>query len=166
MANYTLPPFGNLDIDLLEDFYHVDIELNGNDVQLDLNFDETSIDPAKLELAKSFIEKLDTFDKQNKVLIQQTYTNEEDDVVKKYVEHHLKELDDETLSGLIDFDNTSIEPAQQLVNKLKLVRVGLYPETEPQFATFDYSIGTDLTDYLVVVNTNQLGELDYMTMEI
>ena len=52
-----------------------------------------------------------------------------------------------------------------LLKKLHLVRVGLYPDSEEQFAIFDYSIGKDLTNYLVVINTDENGNLDYMTME-
>ena len=165
MAKYTLPHFGVLDTDSLEDFYDVDIDLNGTDVQIDLNFDETSIDVAKMDLIKNFIEKLDVFVKQNEGYIENNYTSDEDDTVKTYVEHHLKELDKETLSKLVNFEDATATPAQQLLSKLRLVRVGLYPDTEPQFATFDYSIGNDITDDLVVINTNQNGELDYMTIE-
>jgi hypothetical protein len=52
-----------------------------------------------------------------------------------------------------------------MLSKLHLVRVGLYPDSEDEFAIFDYSIGQELTQYLVVINTNEDGEIDYMTME-
>lgn len=39
------------------------------------------------------------------------------------------------------------------------------PHNENQFAIFDYSIDQDLTQYLVVINTDENGNLDYMTME-
>jgi len=51
------------------------------------------------------------------------------------------------------------------LTKLKLIRVGLYPTSEDNFAIFDYSIGEEITDYLVVINTDENGQLDYMTME-
>jgi hypothetical protein len=46
-----------------------------------------------------------------------------------------------------------------------MVRVGLYPHDKENFAIFDYSIGTEITNYLVVINTDENGELDYMAME-
>ena len=52
-----------------------------------------------------------------------------------------------------------------LLKKLHLVRVGLYPDSKDQFAIFDYSIGKELTNYLVVINTDENGNLEYMTME-
>ncbi|MBK8496483.1 MAG: DUF2004 domain-containing protein [Chitinophagaceae bacterium] len=30
---------------------------------------------------------------------------------------------------------------------------------------FDYSIGQEITNYLIVINTDENGNLDYMTME-
>ncbi len=45
------------------------------------------------------------------------------------------------------------------------MRIGLYPDSDGQFAIFDYSIGRDLVDYLVVINTDENGMLEYMTME-
>ena len=51
------------------------------------------------------------------------------------------------------------------MNSLRLVRVGLFPDSEDRFAIFDYSIGRNLTQYLVVINTDENGNLDYMTME-
>ena len=52
-----------------------------------------------------------------------------------------------------------------MINALRLVRIGLYPDSDQQFATFDYSIGQELTDYLAVINTDEKGNLVDMTME-
>lgn len=92
------------------------------------------------------------------------YKDEDCDTVIFYLNHHLEEFKKE-LSNLVNFDNTTTEPEQQLLTKLKLVRVGLYPDSEDNFVTFDYSIGQDITNYLVVTNTDENGQLDYMTME-
>ena len=44
MADYALPYFGNLTTENLEEYYDVDIELNGNKIQIDLNFENKTID--------------------------------------------------------------------------------------------------------------------------
>lgn len=165
MAEYTLPYFGNLPTENLEEYYDVDIELNGNEIQVDLNFENQTVDTLILDKVKNFIEKLEKFDKLNKTYILNDYNDEDGDTVKFYLEHHLEELDKEELTKLVNFDDTITEPEQQLLSKLKLVRVGLYPDNEDNFAIFDYSIGKDITNYLVVINTDENGQLDYMTME-
>nr|WP_315423927.1 DUF2004 domain-containing protein [uncultured Pedobacter sp.] len=165
MAEYALPYFGNLPTENLEEYYDVDIELNGNEIQVDLNFENQTVDILILDKVKNFIEKLEKFDKLNKTYILNDYNDEDGDTVKFYLEHHLEEVDKEELTKLVNFDDTITEPEQQLLSKLKLVRVGLYPDNEDNFAIFDYSIGKDITNYLVVINTDENGQLDYMTME-
>jgi 5S rRNA maturation endonuclease (ribonuclease M5) len=165
MPEYTLPYFGKLPIENLKDYYDVDIEFNGNEIQIDLNFENKTIDSLALEKVKNFIENIEKLDKQNKTYILFDYLDEDGDTVKLYLEHHLEDVDKEELSELINFDDTTVEPEQQLLTKLKLVRVGLYPDSQDNFATFDYSIGRDITDYLVVIQTDENGALDYITME-
>ena len=165
MAEYTLPHFEQLATENLEEYYDVDIEFNGNEIQIDLNFENKAIDLATMDKVKNFIENIEKFDNLNKTYILDDYNDEEGDTVKFYLEDHLEEIGKDELSTLINFDDTTIELEQQLLAKLKLVRVGLYPDSEDNFAIFDYSIGQDITNYLVVINTNENGQLDYMTME-
>ena len=165
MAEYTLPHFGKLTTENLEDYYDVEIEFNGSEIQIDLNFEDITIDTSTMDKVKNFIENIDKFDKLNKTYIHNDYSDQDGDTVKFYLEHHLEEISKDEISILIDFDNISTEPEQQLLTKLKLVRVGLYPHDEDNFAIFDYTIGRELTDYLVVIKTDGSGQLDYMTME-
>ncbi|MEO8236561.1 MAG: DUF2004 domain-containing protein [Flavobacterium sp.] len=165
MAEYTLPHFGKLSIENLEEYYNVDIEFNGNEIQIDLNFEDKTIGTSTMDKVKNFIQNIDKFDTLNKTYIHNDYRDEDGDTVKFYLEHHLEEISEEEISLLINFDDISKEPEQQLLTKLKLVRVGLYPHDEDNFAIFDYTIGRELTDYLVVIKTDENGQLDYMTME-
>lgn len=165
MTEYTLPHFGQLATENLEEYYDVDIVFNGNEIQIDLNFENKAIDIATMDKVKNFIENIEKFDILNKTYILDDYNDEEGDTVKFYLEDHLEEIGKDELSTLINFDDTTIELEQQLLAKLKLVRVGLYPESEDNFAIFDYSIGQDITNYLVVINTDENGQLEYMTME-
>ncbi|PWS27016.1 hypothetical protein DHW03_13435 [Pedobacter yonginense] len=165
MAAYSLPHFGDLPTENLEEYYNVDIDFNGNEIQMDLNFENKSIDRLTMDKVKHFIENIDRFDKLNKTYILNDYNDEDADTVKFYLEHHLEEIGKDELSKLINFDATTTKPEQQLLTKLILVRVGLYPENADNFAIFDYSIGREITDYLVVIITNEKGELVNMTME-
>ncbi|CAD0005574.1 DUF2004 domain-containing protein [Flavobacterium salmonis] len=162
MTEYTLPHFGNLSTGNLEEYYDVDIEFNGDEIQIDLNFEDKTIDTSTMDKVKKFIGNIDKFDKLNKTYI---HNDEDGDTVKFYLEHHLEEISKDEISTLINFDDILTEPEQQLLAKLKLVRVGLYPHDEDNFAIFDYTIGRELTDYLVVIKTDENGQLDYMTME-
>lgn len=105
------------------------------------------------------------YDFKNKKYIEQDYKDEDADTVREYIDHHLDELGETEISELIDTSNKKISQGDQLVKKLHLVRMGLYPDSEDQFAIFDYSIGPEITQYLVVLFIDEFGNLDYITME-
>lgn len=165
MANYILPHFGQLDTENLEEYYDVTIIFNNTEVQLDLNFENNKVDISRLAIAKRFIDQMADFDLKNKTYIEQDFKDEDADTVKTYLEHHLEELDPDDLENIIDTGNKKVSKEKQLLKKLHLVRMGLYPDSEDQFAIFDYSIDPGLTQYLVVLFVDEFGNLDYITME-
>ena len=165
MANYSLPYFGNLDPNNLDEYYDVDIDFNEHKIQIDLNFDSNNIDTKRLDIVKQFIENVSVFDKKNKNHIIQDYADENCDTVKTYVEHYIENFDTDVLSEFIDFDNKETSQEIQLMNSLRLVRIGFYPDSEENFTTFDYSINPEIADHLVVIFTHSTGEMNYMTME-
>ena len=161
----TLPHFGLLDASALEAYYQVDITFDGKQIEIDLNFEHQSIEPKRLETVMHFIENIRIHDINNKGYIAKDYYQKDGETVKLYLKHHLEELGDTELAALIDNRNKAVEPELQLLNKLHLIRVGLYPDCEKQFVIFDYSLGREMSNYLLVINTDENGNLDFMTME-
>lgn len=165
MATISLPHFGLIDPAALEEYYDADINFNNTSIQVDLNFDGPSIESNRLVMVKQFVDNLRIHDLKNKQHIVNDYNNPNGDTVKFYIEHHLEELGENELAELVDVAAPLAEKEQQLLKKLRLVRVGLYPDHTSQFATFDYSIGKEMTDQLVVIITDENGNLDYLKME-
>lgn len=165
MAKYVLPHFGQLDSENINEYYDCEINFNNTNVAIDLNFGDTKIDIGRLEIAKKFLEQMADYDFKNKKYIEQDYKDDDCDTVREYIDHHLEELGEDELSELIDQKNKKISQGDQLVKKLHLVRMGLYPDSDDQFAIFDYSIGPEITQYLVVLFVDEFGNLDYITME-
>ncbi len=165
MATFILPHFGPLDPHDLEEYYDTDIPFNDKSIQIDLNFEHGNINIKRLETVKSFIENIRIYDLNNKGYINNDYNDEDGDTVREYIGHHLDELGKLELAALTDQGSKPADYEKQLLKKLHLIRVGIYPDSEAQFAIFDYSLGTEFTNYLVVINTDENGNLDYMTME-
>ena len=165
MAKYVLPHFGQLDTEKLEEYYDTKIIYDDREIMLDLNFDNHTIDISRLDIAKKFLAQLADYDFKNKRYIEQDYHDKEADTVREYIEHHLEELGEDELNELINPANKKNPQHEQLLKRLHLVRMGLYPDSEDQFAIFDYSIGRDLTQYLVVLFLDEFGNLAYITME-
>lgn len=161
----TLPHFGKLDLIDPESCYDAEMEFNGKEIQLDLNVEKKTIAIKKMYAVKNILDNLGAFDKQNKQYIKSDFEDENGDTVKFYLEHHLEVAGEEELAAFIDLNDNSIEPIRQLFDKIHLKHVSFYPENEGGFAIFDYSLGEDFTNYLIVVITDKDGKLMEMTME-
>ncbi|WP_413511690.1 DUF2004 domain-containing protein [Myroides odoratus] len=167
MAEYTLPYFGKLQTENLEEYYNVDIEFSGKEIQIDLNFENKTIDIVTFDKLKNFVENITIFDKQNQGYIKSDFDDEHGDTVKEYVTFHIDELGDDFL-GQIDISSDNTNKEQAFLTKLHLTRVGLYPDGKygtSYFAVFDYSVNKDLTDQLIVVKTDENGNLDHLSWE-
>ena len=165
MPNIKLPYFGILDSSALDEYYDVETDFSNTTIQIDLNFDNKTIELKRLEIAKHFLENIRIHDLNNRKYIQNDYDDEDGDTVRTYIENHLEEIGTDDLARLVGANTKTSDHSKQLVKKLQLVRLGLYPGSVAQFAVFDYSIGKDLTNYLVVITTDENGNLDYITME-
>ena len=165
MANIKLPYFGVLDSSAVEEYYDVEVDFNNTKIQIDLNFESREIDIERLKIVSHFIENIRIHDRNNKKYIESDFKDDEAGTVREYLEHHIEELPTDELAQLIGSATKRADQPKLLLEKLHLVRVGLYPDSKEQFAIFDYSLGEELTNYLIVVNTDENGNLDYLTME-
>ncbi len=165
MPHVELPFFGTLDTASIEEYYEIESEHNARTVSVDLNFEKSSIDEECLITVKKFLQNIPVWINKNNQYILQNLHDEEDDTVREYASYLMDVLKAEELSQLVNIDAGPEEQIVQITEKLHLVRIGLYPDGDGQFAIFDYTIGRDIVDYLVVINTDENGILEYMTME-
>ncbi|MDO5970580.1 DUF2004 domain-containing protein [Flavivirga aquimarina] len=167
--NYVLPYFGQIDINNLEEHYRSNFELNNSNIKTDLNFEGKSIEKNKIEQIEAFLKNATDFDKKNKVYIEKDFENDIGET-EAYINFYLEELDENELKKIIELDNQTKSKSIQLLNKLKLIRIGFYPDNKygtSYFTTFDYSIEIDgeTSNQLLVVNTDEKGNLDHITWE-
>ena len=167
MTDYLLPPFGQINLDALNEEYRSELEFNGKTITLDINFAKTNIEKSAMDTIKFFLENIGKFDKQNIGYINGDFDDEDGDTVKEYVTFHVEELGDEFLEQ-IDIASDQTDKEQQFLKKLHLTRAGLYPDGKydtSYFAVFDYTVSKDLTDQLIVVSTDDKGNLDHLSWE-
>jgi hypothetical protein len=165
MSANTLSILEQLDPNNLEDYYDLDFKIRDQQITVDLNFGRTMIDVNRLDAVKKFMTNIETFDKINKDRIKQDYADDNCDTVKTYIEYLIQDNDEDHIAKLTNKQDEGHNIEQQLLAKFQLVRLGLFPHEDAHFATFDYTISRELTDDFVVIFTNHLGELDYMTLE-
>lgn len=168
MTNHSLPYFGQIDIASLEEYYRTEIDLNGSQISIDINFQNKSIDDALLQAIKTFLKNINNFNVGNKSAIESDFKASGE--TYDYISFYLDEFDQDELSTLIGIQNNNTPKEIQLLNKLKLIRLGIYPDGKygsTYFGTFDYSIDVDgePCNQLLVVNTDKKGALNYITWE-
>ena len=165
MTNIELQHFGQIDINQLVEYYSAKAEFNGQTIRLDLNFENKNISEEQVESIKKFLDNILAFDIQNKTVIDKDFKDEGEAL--DYINFYFEELDEEELSGIIDYGNQDEPKEEQLLSKLRLIRVGLYPEYADYYGVFDYSIDVDgePCNQLLVVKTDKKGGLDHITWE-
>ncbi|MCE3229307.1 MAG: hypothetical protein K0S32_3858 [Bacteroidetes bacterium] len=151
MKTYNLPFLEELNLDSLKDYYSGETVLNGHEISIDLNIETKTIAIERLDIVKNFLQNIVEYN--SKTLIEIKNDFESDGTVKEYVEHHMEEIEE-----------LSDDP-QEVLKVLHLCRVGFYPDSDENFAVFDYTIGEDLTNYLVVVFFKSDGTILYITEE-
>lgn len=164
MSEYELPYFGKLPTQNIEEYYVINFPYKEDFLQIDLNFDNRIIDIKILDKIKNFIERIDQFDKMNRTQIDKDYS--ENGEVKEFVNFHIEEIEDQLLEANIISDSENKET--QFLSKMKLVRIGLYPDRKygsDYFAVFDYTVNRDLTNQLIVVKTDENGIFDHISWE-
>ncbi|WP_162687473.1 DUF2004 domain-containing protein [Bradymonas sediminis] len=153
-----MPYFEELDLTQLDEYYDVEIKLGSDEIKIDLNFEVEEIDPGSMDLVKRSIEDIESQDAKNRAHISSDFYSESAGTVKSFMKFHIDEIGS-ALSGIVDFDDTSKSFDQQLMEKLKLVRMGFYPQYSTGFIVFDYIVGREISDEIVVVNIDRQGEL-------
>ncbi|MFM2392924.1 MAG: hypothetical protein RLZZ546_906 [Bacteroidota bacterium] len=168
MQTYSLPYFGEIDIDNLKNDYRINRIWEDRELSLDINFENKNISIEGFNILNNFLNGLELFDKQNRRSIFQNLIEGGD--AEDYLNFYIDEFDDDELSRLIHLDNEDIDPRVQLFHLLKLVRVGMYPEFQfdkNEYAVFDYSIEIEgkMCNQLLVVVINDKGKLHHITWE-
>lgn len=167
MKKFKLPHFEEIDIDQLEEYYQVDMQHKGIELSLDINVKGKQLPKEVLENMANLIKNISNQDEKNRNYIESDYRAADGDTVKEFMEFHVEEIA-EDLKGIVDFKNQEIHPEVQLLNKLKFVRMGFYPDGQYDshcFAVCDYTVDREISDQLIVVNLNEKGELINLAWE-
>jgi hypothetical protein len=163
MKNHLLPYFSEIDLNSEEDYYKVDIDFEDHNIQLDINIESTPTSIAKLEIVKSIIENLAIYNDKSKKAITTDFKKGGD--VRDYIEHHIEDIDNDELEAILKDHDKSLPVDEQLLSLMHLKRIGFYLDDEEQYAIFDYTIGREITQYVIVVKFDNNGNIEYLTME-
>jgi hypothetical protein len=175
MKNIELPIFGNITLENADWEYKYQYglckyEFDGNPVDLDVNFIEVTEENIK-KVGKA----LNSLKELNKIGIESFFRDfEEEGETKSYIEEWNGDIFEQIFSEeeFEDFiKDTDCEKSieERLLSKLRLVRLGIYAESDNSFVTMDYAFGYDIDkgfrDDMLVVKLNQEYEVCEITNE-
>ncbi len=161
---YLLPGFGLINLNKLEKEYDAGVLINGHEISLDLNFETTTISKENLSVVKKILNNISDYQRKTRAAIVED-ANDEDGITREYLDFHIEELIENELKELLGHITSQRKKVKKIFKLLQLTRIGFYPEDEQNYAVFDYTIGDELTDYLLVVVMNQHDEIAFITME-
>lgn len=161
---YEFPYFGEVNVNDLEESYKSHFEIHNKYVKLELNFEKKSIKKSQIDKIERFMDDVKVFDKNNKYHLENRFDRERG-VAFDYINYYFQKFDDYELSQIIDLEDKSTPKDLQLLQKLQLIKIRLYPDSNyvtEYFAAFDYSIiinGRYFNQFLVVY-TDPYGKVE------
>lgn len=158
-----IEPFGEIDPENIEDYYGGEIEIDGDIIEIDVNFDSTSVDAGLLKKVSDFLTGIDTrIEKAFAAIADDLELDEDTGTARFYLQHHLNELSDDELQSVFGTDDVTEE---DFLDNLLVTRIGLYPEDNESWSVIDIKLPDEFTTYLMAVSFNTNGELTGVSME-
>lgn len=158
----TLPYFGELDLE--DDFFEVDIELNEKELSISIDFEGETPKKKQLQEVEQFLKSLLDIDKRAKEAIIADYENNSG-FVYDYIDSFYDSLEGSgDYDDFIDKTDTEKTPDEQLLAQLYVNNIGIYPNGNT-YSVFDYIIDDEQTDDILVVYVTGDGEIDGFTIE-
>ena len=161
--SYSLPYFGTVDPEALNEYYDVQTEMAGQRLTVDINFDESSIAIEKLDQLRIRLETLQALLGHASDAVRESFRQEQD--ARKYIDQHMDLIDSPELQKGLRQADAGLSSEEKLFALVRPLRIGLYPEDEESYFVFDFSLSRELTDYLIVVVMSVDEKLRYVTTE-
>ncbi|HUH73150.1 MAG TPA: DUF2004 domain-containing protein [Chitinophagales bacterium] len=158
MNQQKLSFFGDIDLDQVKSEYISNLKFEESNIALNLNiFENDTVTPEIIEKADVFLKAIeDTIRRVYKYLLDD-YESEGE--TYGYIQHHIDNLEPEEIINILGKHTPDVDQNDDLVGKLKLNRIAVFPEDDDEFAVFDFTIGRDYTDYVMAIYTDRDGNL-------
>lgn len=158
MNQQNLLFFGDIDLEQVKSEYISSLNFDGSKIALNLNiFDDETVTPEIIKKANVFLENIDEIIRRVYKYLLDDYESEGE--TYGYIQHHIDNLENEDIIQILGKHTPEIAQNDDLVAKLKLNRIAVFPEDDDEFAVFDFTIGSDYTDYVMAIYTDKDGNL-------
>jgi hypothetical protein len=169
MTKLTHALFGPIDTADREHPCATSADFQGRSIDVDLHLEDDELGAADLEAEAlrpvlGLVDDLAPLDAAARRAIAADATRGDEAAAALYASHHLEQLSDPQLAMLLPRAPRPVTPAAFL-ERLQLVRVGVYPASKDAPVLLDYSIDPDVTDHLLCVSFDLQGKVVAVEME-
>ena len=152
MANVVSPIFGTLDPSA-PGFWLASVAFEGHAVEFDLTIEGFGMTAANLNRLPQTLDELTLLDRAARLtIVDDAKRGDEDSATAVYVKHYYGELSADEYQRLFGTNSSDLCDAETIFSRMRLIRVGLYPEHEKHQILLDYSIDPNATRYLLCVS--------------
>ena len=148
-----------------EGYWSGELEYQGRIVEVDLNAeDQDSLTASLVHSLTEQLTKIAELDHRVRKAVLDAGIND-DDALPRYRAMHLDEIEDAQLCDALGSDGAWRNDIRAFLDKLHIVRVGLYPEASENAFIVDLTLSRDLTDYLLAVSLDRNGTPTTISLE-
>ncbi len=158
-----LPFFGTIIMSNAKDYEVEGININGNNVSIDLNFELDEITSKTLQSVRTILSNIENIEKDVKNQIRQYV--DQPGMVNEYYKFHIEEIDSQTLHDYLQDTDQNLPTEFRLFSKTKLKRIGFFPDSVKFTVVFDYRVLNEYSDDILVVILDENGEIEKITVE-
>lgn len=161
--------FGTVNAEQLAASYATTALIDDRSIELDLHFETTEMTAALESAVNGFLQNITRYDQQNRTYMKEDFS--QDGETLDFVRFYLDELKRPQLARILGPQEEHTSIPHQLLDKLQLIRIGIYPDSPEEesdyFAIFDYTLAIDGRPghEILAVTTDQNGALDYISWE-
>jgi len=162
----STPKLGTVNIEPTSNgYWEFDLDYAERIIRLNFNIGGTVLTQESINSVAKFLENLALFENQAITGISREYQHGSEYTVRLYIEEHLEQFSPSELLSCFSTDVAQLVTPDIFISRLKLKRIGLYPDQPAACAVFDYTIGDDLTNYILAVRFDAQGKLVAIEME-
>lgn len=162
----SIPSLGKVNVETAPDGrWAFQLDHLGHAIDLDFNVDGNLLTQGAVHSVAKFIAELATYDALARHAIRDNYDEGGEYSVRLYVSRHLEQMNTAELSRNFASDDPQAVDPHLFLLKLRLHRIGLYPDHEARRAIFDYKFDGIPTDYVIAVSFDPAGNPVAVDME-
>jgi|GEM_PF-1529946 len=165
MSQITHPILGPIDLAASRSWY-VEVNFGGRTVIVDLTIETAGLPESALQGLPQELADLEPLDRAARAaIVADAKAVDEDSAAALYLTHHYDELETKIYQRLFGGAAPDLDNPEPYLSRLRLVRVGLYPESDTRRIVLDYSIDPDMTHYLLCVGFDSANKVVSVELE-